>query len=505
MLEILIIDDEAPIREWLTFCINKFDGYKVIGTASHGAEGYSIFKKTMPDIVFTDIKMPIMNGLEVMEAIKNLNVDIFTIVLTSHVDFEYARKTFKLGAAEYILKTEISEKVVGELLEKGKKTLNLRKETKDETLYERALKRNNFLKSLILKDGNAIVNNEILKRYDIFFDKDPIFVLDIYFKTDNHIENKILIPKINSINNIIKFQFDFNHLFIIGNIQGSNSRKDQQNKCMELCNKILKEYSCTIGISDIFDNIYRLRKALIQAHHRVSLEFYSNNERVFAFQTNIVLTPSNGERLKAKFTKELIKQNYSEVITIKNKLKEEISLEKPIDVNYIKKLYSFIITSIIHVTNENIELIEENIKKTNENIIQAQNFSDLNILLEKSFGVLNNAYKYENSTYSLAIRNAIKYMNENYRNSINLTDVANTVSLSPEYLSRLFKDETGINFIVYLNNIRLRQAVKMLENSNLKVYEIADIVGYSNLSYFSTVFKKNFGINPFEYRNKFSK
>lgn len=74
-----------------------------------------------------------------------------------------------------------------------------------------------------------------------------------------------------------------------------------------------------------------------------------------------------------------------------------------------------------------------------------------------------------------------------------------------EYLSRLFKDETGIKFVVYLNNLRLKHALRLLETTNLKVYEIAEQVGYSNLSYFSTVFKKNFGQNPFDYKNTFAR
>lgn len=102
------------------------------------------------------------------------------------------------------------------------------------------------------------------------------------------------------------------------------------------------------------------------------------------------------------------------------------------------------------------------------------------------------------------MRRALAYMEENYGSSITLTDVADHVGLSPEYLSRLFKEDTGMKFVVYLNNLRLKYALSLLKNTNLKVYEVAEKVGYSNLSYFSTVFKKNFGQNPFEYKNSMS-
>ena len=104
--------------------------------------------------------------------------------------------------------------------------------------------------------------------------------------------------------------------------------------------------------------------------------------------------------------------------------------------------------------------------------------------------------------YSQAVRRAISYMEEHYDSSLALPDVASHVGLSAEYLSRIFREDTGMKFIVYLNNLRLKHAIELLENTNLKVYEVAEKVGYSNLSYFSTVFKKNFGQNPFDYKNK---
>ena len=83
---------------------------------------------------------------------------------------------------------------------------------------------------------------------------------------------------------------------------------------------------------------------------------------------------------------------------------------------------------------------------------------------------------------------------------VDLGMVARAVSFNPEYFSRLFTKEVGMNFSVFLNNLRMRQAVELLEHSDRKVYEIAEEVGYSSLSYFSTVFKKSFGQTPAEYQ-----
>ena len=116
MHRVLVVDDEMPIRQWLEFCINRIEGYEVAGIAANGAEGFSLYRKMLPDIVITDIRMPVMDGLEMMQMIHNLNPAVYTVVLTSHEDFEYARTSIKLGASEYILKTEITEESLGQVL-----------------------------------------------------------------------------------------------------------------------------------------------------------------------------------------------------------------------------------------------------------------------------------------------------------------------------------------------------------------------------------------------------
>lgn len=498
MIKVLIVDDETPIREWLEFCVKKVSGFEVVGTASNGEDGYKLFKEYSPDIVFTDICMPIKNGLEMIEMIQKIKQDVYTIILTSHIDFEYARKSLQLKAKEYILKTEISNKNVEELLIKGRNEVDKNILNDNESHYEIVSNRNSFLKSLILKDEFITIDEDVLKKYNIKLKGYPLFVINIF----NECNERIILPKIESIKNVVKFNLDLEHIIVIANIEEVHSIKEQREKCIEYCKEILLKYHCRIGVSDVFNKITDLKIALQQSTNRMILGFYNKNERIISEKSSFIKRTMNSEKLRVKLIRELINQNYSEVISLKNKIKEEIEREKPIDINYVKELYSFIVISIINFTNESIDIIEADYKVMNEKILSANYLEDITTILEESFYILNNKYSSSMNNYSYSIRKAIKYMNDNYCNGINLSDVARHVSLSSEYLSRLFKDEIGINFIVYLNNIRLKHAIKMLEKSDLKVYEIAEKVGYSNLSYFSTVFKKNFGINPFEYKNK---
>ena len=100
----------------------------------------------------------------------------------------------------------------------------------------------------------------------------------------------------------------------------------------------------------------------------------------------------------------------------------------------------------------------------------------------------------------MQVRKAIEYLDRHYAERITLAELAEQAGFSAEHFSRVFRRETGVNYITYLNNLRMKHAVQLLEQTDCKVYEIAEKVGFSSLSYFSTAFKKKFGKNPYEYQ-----
>ena len=97
---------------------------------------------------------------------------------------------------------------------------------------------------------------------------------------------------------------------------------------------------------------------------------------------------------------------------------------------------------------------------------------------------------------------AVEYIKTHYSKAISLDEVAKSANLNPEYLSRVFREETGSNYSTYLTDVRLKQAAYLLSNTPLRVQKIAEEVGYPNVSYFSTIFKKKYGVNPYEFRSR---
>ena len=117
-LSVVVVDDETPICDWLMYCIKNASDNYVVASASNGEEALSLIMERKPDLVFTDICMPGMDGLELMRRVlKNLPFTVFAI-LTNYAEFSYAKEAVSLGAREYFLKAELRATDVRALLEK---------------------------------------------------------------------------------------------------------------------------------------------------------------------------------------------------------------------------------------------------------------------------------------------------------------------------------------------------------------------------------------------------
>ncbi|MGH4126031.1 MAG: response regulator transcription factor [Clostridium sp.] len=123
MLNILVIEDEAPIREWIVYTISNLSKNYNVVAASNGKEGYLLALKLKPDVIFTDIGMPIMDGLEFTREIKKVMNDVVVILLTNFEEFSYAKKAISYGVYEYLIKSDIRTKDISELLVKLDKSI----------------------------------------------------------------------------------------------------------------------------------------------------------------------------------------------------------------------------------------------------------------------------------------------------------------------------------------------------------------------------------------------
>ena len=123
-MKVLVVDDEMMICEWLQFCISQNPSCELTGVAHNGAEALEIFRGNEADLVLTDIKMPVMDGLELLHALRALNSRVKVVMLTAFSDFDLVRQALRDGASEYLLKTEMQNDTLQELLKRTEQELN---------------------------------------------------------------------------------------------------------------------------------------------------------------------------------------------------------------------------------------------------------------------------------------------------------------------------------------------------------------------------------------------
>ena len=198
MLNVLIVDDEAPIRHWLEYCVNQLDGFWVSATAKNGLQGIEEYKKTLPDIVITDVEMPNMSGLDMLKTIREIK-PAYIIVLTSYDSFAYAREALVVGASEYILKTEISVESLRAVLNKAAGVLyKQNRDAKSEVEQSGQM----MLRQLAMVGTQLSLTPDILRRKGITLDENLLVWSDkvgyvwlaisldpVYVDTGNRIES----------------------------------------------------------------------------------------------------------------------------------------------------------------------------------------------------------------------------------------------------------------------------------------------------------------------------
>lgn len=151
MLDILVVEDEAPIRDWIVYTISNIsDKFNVVASAQNGKEAYELSLKLKPKVIISDIKMPIMGGIELTKEIKKVYSDIYIVLLTNYAEFSYAKEAISCGVYEYLVKSDIRPKELKEILERIDDSINsqetkpqniVNENNEDEIKYSKAIKK----------------------------------------------------------------------------------------------------------------------------------------------------------------------------------------------------------------------------------------------------------------------------------------------------------------------------------------------------------------------------
>ncbi|MCH5348057.1 MAG: response regulator transcription factor [Oscillospiraceae bacterium] len=500
MIKVLLVDDEPNVRQGVKMMIPWQElGLEVIGEGEDGDDGLSKILELAPDIVIADVKMPGMTGIQMIDAAKKSGFNGKCLILSGYSDFTYAKEAMSLGVKQFILKPvdedelidalkALREEIAGD--ERNKITMEHGSEYMSEKL----------LQALLLGDDKVIESSE-LTAYD--YDNYTAAIITASENMTAEEKNTVLIT-------IKKRLEDESGADVtapgFSGMTAALFKDKSRGKLMEYLSALSKEYSEQIFITvggtvsemtdikrsyheadELFKNRFRYLHRGIVSAETLSGDIYEGSEtdeiidRIYAYmeindidRLNEALERFRASLCGGSYTAERIKVTcITTVMEIKSRLVKNIG---------DKKTEQFL----------NDELIDKIGEKTS--------LFDIIELLKTTLTEISNTH-FGRTTKSTMER-VVQYIRSNYNSELRLEQLAAIFGYNRAYLGKVFHQYTGENFNNYLDSIRITEAKRLLEMDEYKVYEVAEMVGYTNINYFHNKFKKYVGISPLSYKRQ---
>lgn len=506
----IIVDDEPIICEGLRRTIDWAKlGVEVIDIAYDGEDAIEILEQHPIDIILTDIRMDGMDGISLAEQIYYRYPTTKVIIISGYEDFGYAKRVMKFGVSDYLLKPvniDELELVVTEAVSKINQSLR----ENDELWF-----------SSIVSNGK---DNKTYATPQRFSEKSTMRViagqiLDYSERYGNLQKDERDALHQNWIDSIkahlflsgceLLFQINHQNLLYIFVSEQNKVRTTQEwiNELTQVQEKWSFKGKLLFTITNSFTDIEQTVENCMRAK-----DLLMN----YSLYSQMVITEENSEEAKiirTKKSKYVITQEWLSTLLTHLYQQNEVEIETVIKayVHELKELkYSSI--EIVKLYEEHKVLIKQRLRSNNILLDELSTDKLIDTFIYNTYESIEKAILKEmlvitqliatqtkNKNYWI-VEKAMNYVANNYSEDLKASEVASWLNITPNHFSNVFKQKTGMNFKEYLNEIRIQHAQRLLANTNDKVFEIANLVGYKEYKYFVSVFKLNTGVTPKEYR-----
>jgi two-component system response regulator YesN len=509
--KVLIVDDELLIRQGIKHSIDwEQEGFQIIGEASNGKEALDLIEEKQPHIVITDMVMPVMDGEELTRVIKRDYPQIEIIILSSFGDFDYVRSTFQHGIADYILKPQLegpeflkalkqaAERIPGFTLRAKETTVSIERVIdkllagydidKDASIIQQAFPYQYYsLFGVDFKNSMAYKNTDLQP-----------FVKEIEQKLEgsftNMVYQHILIEK-----NIVVFLFNFEDYqlntikrFVRG-MADSIYLNDQ-----EVGWVLTEPFSYFADLKRNYqDNLLSL----------INYRFFLPQERLLIYDQMPSIPQIEEHFQLTQFTEYFKREQFANAFLYLEDHIQIFSQQYTMDEFAFKSFLNNIIFNITtllgNMKYESDDLEREKytyIATIDEALVAQDALEQWSKFLEHAKEIIatNGMKKHHPNMQRL-----LDYIDKNYAETLNLTELGNYFHYNPSYLSNYFSVNYKQGFTEYLNQVRIEKSIELLENGTKSIAEISVLVGYSDHSYFSRVFKNLIGKSPSNYRKQY--
>ncbi len=516
MLTVLLVDDDYMVVNELKSMIDwGRHGFTIVGEARNGVEALRIFRELKPNIVISDIRMPEMDGIDLARAILETEKSTRIILLSAYEDFNYARQALNIGVVQYLLKHTLEPGSLSKCLcdlqwefqKEYDREYEFRKVLSENSVNVRKIKERIFW-DMVFQRVDTGMFKEYLRNYSFNINFGCYCIL--LFKLDRA-GGKI--PQ-NVSADFEKFSeaglrrvqfelFGYTDLFALA---ASPENTVSSSACGSLQNELaacVRKYSgpgAFIGISSFKHAADAIHSAFLEAMKALYYCSMPGNraakpvvyeERLFAaddapanFMEALKAAVLNGDETKIGETLEAALHSAVCGATGLESLQDTVYMLDLL-IDELSKTYGYRADRCIGLHRKHNSLPGEIYEH------YSAVYSELS----------RNTAEIVKAGTSKLVKEAVLYLNSRYSEDISLQSVADELSISRAYLSKIFKKETGVNFIDYISKVRINKAIELLKKTNLKIYEIAEKVGFKNAAYMSYCFKEHLGVSPMDFRN----
>lgn len=541
MIKVLIVDDEPKLREGLKFFIDwEYYGYHVVDTAANGYDALSKYEQHHPHVVIADIRMPGMDGLQLIKALREQDNDLHILILSGYADFDYAKKAITERADGYLLKPVDEDELVS-YLETIKQAIEAKQLSKQWSSVTKEWTREAVITTL-LESPNIDVNKDEGENGNDYEVKDG---------TENKTKNETVLLHEQAAELGLLWNTYQILLVSLRNEDESDTTASAllKKKLVDLYENMRLGYVFTIHsqigvllkkplVEVELDGLYTFLEELliprgihfaaavgskVHSFHDIKTSFEEANHLLrqhFILEPGVILTKEVLDQYGAEQQNELdeleqvdpdnfIEQlyyaidisNQERVIQLINRMGQHLVTEG-CNEKMIKQKFIEIMNLVLNKFMQKRIELQSKSKQVVDAIADIYEVHSLQQLYTQVHAiVLEMMGNTEEEGKHKEVKIMLDLIHRNYNDNLKLETLAGVFNYNSAYLGKLFKNETGEYFNTYVDKVRIEKAKDFLEQG-YKVYQVAEKVGYTNVDYFHTKFRKYVGTSPSAYRKE---
>lgn len=500
MINIMLVDDEVLALDYLKNLIDwEAHGYHVAGCASSGKRALELYDKMMPEIVISDIRMPVMDGLELTRHLKERNRDVMVMLLSAYGDFEYAKKGIEYGVSNYLLKHELSEELL--LTELDRMREQLLQDSRRKKIYQKY-----FMEQLIYnqREGKSTEEKGLGNRLFLVFLHKRSPVLNGEFveeKWGGKERESIMAVMEKGLEGKIFYAADVtiteDNWVVLYRIENTASKYTVnsliERKCAQLAESLRGLPECRFNIIYSFEIMQReISETFRKMSRQIRYAVFWEVDKSYSLQES----PSKEKKItwgeQMRILRDAVYARDENPAQVIRGFFSNLQFEEKLDAS---KSLMPLLNNLLREIEEGEELKaagEDKKLYTMEEIVADYE--------EKFLSLHQQIAGRDEGEYSRLIREVMHYIRKHYGQELSLDTLGEEFQMNGVYLGQMFKKEVGITFLRYLTGVRIEEAKRLLIEENRTVAETAEKIGYRTSQYFSRVFLREVGMKPQEYK-----